>query len=123
MAYSGDPADSTLDELRFLLFDTGATELMSDSELNYLLGVWADVYQAARTAAQILSAKFAQTASTSKRIGDLWLENEATEQSARYARLAEEYASMGARASAPNVYTDADATPDSAFTVDQFDND
>jgi hypothetical protein len=68
--YSGDPAASVLDELRFIVQDTLPDRpLLTDEECNYLLANWMDryssvIYVAAVAAAQI-SRKFAGVVSVS----------------------------------------------------------
>lgn len=62
--YSGDPASSERDEVRFLVQDTDVTfPILMDAELDYLLGVWmprvdSTIYVAA-VAAEVISRKFA----------------------------------------------------------------
>jgi len=62
--YSGDPATSAKDEIRFLIQDTDESiQLLSDEEIEYLLGTWmtshdSTVYVAA-VAAEIIASKFA----------------------------------------------------------------
>lgn len=47
-SYSGDPASSTLDQVRFLVRDTASThQLVQDEEINWLLTQEANVYMAA----------------------------------------------------------------------------
>jgi hypothetical protein len=55
--YSGNPSSSDHDAVRFLVGDTDAAEpKVSDEEIAFLLGEWADVYQAAAAAADHMSA-------------------------------------------------------------------
>lgn len=57
--YSGDPASSTKDEVRFLLGDTVQSDpQVSDEEIAYLLSRWADPYTAAAQGAAALSATY-----------------------------------------------------------------
>lgn len=72
--YSGNPGDSTRDEIRFLIGDTDTTDqLLSDEELDYLIGVWADAYAAAIAAVSALIAKGSRDSEEAKRVGDLSL--------------------------------------------------
>jgi hypothetical protein len=62
--YSGDPASSPRDELRFLVQDTDPDlALLSDGECDYLLGAWMPRYDSvtyvASVAAAVISRKFA----------------------------------------------------------------
>jgi hypothetical protein len=61
--YSGNPANSPLDELRFWLQDTDPdNELLNDEELTYLLGLWipktGSVIFTAAVAAEVVAAKY-----------------------------------------------------------------
>ena len=62
--YSGDPATSDMDELRFLVQDTDPeVKLLGDAELDYLLAKWMPAYGSvtyvASVAANVISRKFA----------------------------------------------------------------
>jgi hypothetical protein len=61
-SYSGDPSNSPLDELRFLLGDTDPDcPILSDEELNYILGKANNDMQAAVLASlQIIVIKYAR---------------------------------------------------------------
>lgn len=51
--YSGDPAASTLDQVRFLIGDTDDTDhLLQDAEIEWLIDVEASVYEAAAVACE-----------------------------------------------------------------------
>lgn len=68
--YSGDPNNSQLDELRFIVQDTDSTvPLLSNEELQYLLDNWMPRYDSviwvASIAAQSISRKFAGLADIS----------------------------------------------------------
>jgi hypothetical protein len=63
MAYSGDPADSDLDAVRFYLQDTSndsATELLSDAEINFLLAQYPAPMMAAAYGALSLAMRYAK---------------------------------------------------------------
>lgn len=70
-SYSGDPATSALDALRFLIQDTDTTaQLLSNEELSYLLSEENDsVYAAAIRAALQLGARLGRKGSI--KVGDL----------------------------------------------------
>jgi len=62
-SYSGDPTDSDLDEIRFLVQDTDtADQLITDEEISYIIDKWVDVYgsnfMAAAMVAEAIAAKF-----------------------------------------------------------------
>lgn len=72
--YSEDPGSSTRDEVRFLIQDTDSSEpLLTDEELDYLIGVWTDGYAAAVAAVSALIAQASRQVEESKRVGDLSL--------------------------------------------------
>lgn len=60
--YSGDPADSESDEVRFYLSDTEAPAFLTDEEIQFLLDRWLPVYDSpimvAAMAAEAISSKF-----------------------------------------------------------------
>ena len=59
--YSGNPADSDRDKVRFLVFDTDTNDqLLSDEEIAWLLTEQTNVYLAAANAAEAIAAKFAK---------------------------------------------------------------
>lgn len=63
-SYSGDPASSVQDSIRFLIGDTDGVEpLLSDEEIKYLVDQWYErfsVYYTASMAAQSIAARFAR---------------------------------------------------------------
>lgn len=59
--YSGNPANSKLDEIRFLLQDTDeADALLSDQEINFLIKKYSSVPRLITEACKILLAKFSR---------------------------------------------------------------
>ena len=59
--YSGNPADSDRDKVRFLVFDTDTNDqLLSNEEIAWLLSEQTNVYLAAANAAEVIAAKFAK---------------------------------------------------------------
>jgi hypothetical protein len=69
-SYSGDPADGGVDEIRFLVQDTDVNDqLITDEEIEYLIGRWNPVYGSAlMTAAMVaeaIAAKFTREVSYS----------------------------------------------------------
>lgn len=60
-SYSGDPANSKLDEIRFLLQDTEEAEvLLSDQEINFLIKKYTSTARLVAEACKILLAKFSR---------------------------------------------------------------
>jgi hypothetical protein len=69
-SYSGDPASSQKDEVRFLMGDTDSTDqLILDAEINYALGAQPDPTLAAALVLRSLAAKYARFAN--EKIGDV----------------------------------------------------
>lgn len=72
--YSGNPGSSLLDEVRFLIQDTDTNEqLLSNEELEYLIGLYGDPYSAAVAAVVALIGQASRSAAESKTVGDLSL--------------------------------------------------
>lgn len=87
--YTGDPAGSSRDKVRFLLQDTSATHHhLTDEEIAWLLTEWADVYDAATAGAETIAASYAHKADYTKSVGDLSLTENYSNQSARFVELA-----------------------------------
>lgn len=69
-SYSGDPADSDLDAVRFYIQDIDTTDqLLSDEAIEFMIAQWTPVYDnvimIAAQAAEIIAAKFAREVSYS----------------------------------------------------------
>lgn len=62
-SYSGDPSNSDLDAIRFLLDDTDSTDYQfEDAELEYLIGLFPNnIYYAAAVGAERLASKFSSS--------------------------------------------------------------
>jgi hypothetical protein len=83
--YSGDPADSSGDMVRFLVGDTNTTDQqITDEEIAWLLTEESTVYLAAAAAARAIGAKYARQ--VDKAVGDLRLS--ASQRAAHYRDLA-----------------------------------
>ncbi len=67
--YSGDPSNSNLDAVRFLIGDTTSPGDLQDAEIIYLVAAYATVGLAALAATRTLVSKFATT--VDKSVGDL----------------------------------------------------
>ena len=92
-SYTGDPASSNKDLVRFLLRDTLSTDqLLSDEEINYLVATWVDPYEAARNGALTLMAKFVRQADLSRSVGDLSISESFGGRAAEYQALADSIA-------------------------------
>lgn len=117
--YSGDPAASERDALRYRIGDTEpADPLRTDEELDYELAIGGGVTLAAARACDGLMAKFARLCDVSD--GDV---------SVRYGQKAEHYAALAAtlraEAGAAGSPTPIAAPPDPdppVFAVGMFDN-
>jgi len=60
-SYSGNPADSTRDAVRFLIGDTDTTDqLISNEEINYFVTEFGNARRSASEAARSIAAKFAR---------------------------------------------------------------
>jgi hypothetical protein len=60
-SYSGNPASSSRDAVRFLIGDTDTTDqLLSDEEINYMLTTHTIVRRAASESARAIAAKYAR---------------------------------------------------------------
>lgn len=68
--YSGNPASSSKDAVRFFIQDTAAPWLLQDEEIEYTLTIDADPMAAAATCARSIAMSFARLAK-SKKVGDL----------------------------------------------------
>ena len=72
--YSGNPATSTRDEVRFLIQDTDTNDQqLQNEEIDYLIAAYGDPYGAAVAACSALLGRLASLSSESKKVGDLSL--------------------------------------------------
>lgn len=68
--YAGDPANSTLEEVRFLVGDTVTPGQLTDAEINYCIADEpTSIYRAAACSARAIAATYARKAD--REIGDL----------------------------------------------------
>lgn len=73
-SYSGDPSDSALDEIRFLIGDTDTNDqLLSNEEITYLYNSYGDAYAAAVACVVSLISKASRSVEEAKTVGDLSL--------------------------------------------------
>ena len=83
--YGGDPSNSNLETVRFLIGDTDTIDqLLQDAEITYLLTIESKLYDAAATACETIAAKFARKADTSNGT----LSEKASQRSLAYERRA-----------------------------------
>ena len=106
-SYSGDPASSTIDAIRFLIGDTDTTDqLLSNEEIQYCINeAGSSVYQAAHDCAYAIASKFSRLA-TSKSVGDLSLSY--SDRAQAYFTLANELLELGARREPPTPWISPD---------------
>ena len=83
------PSNSDRDKVRFLIQDTDeANPHITDEEIAWLLTEWADPYDAAANAADVLAGRFAHKSNYSKSVGDLNLSENFADQCAHFQELA-----------------------------------
>lgn len=69
-SYSGNPGDSALDGVRFLVGDTNTQDQqLQDGEINFLVATYTNIYKAAAYAAEAIGSKYARL--VDKSVGDL----------------------------------------------------
>jgi hypothetical protein len=113
-----DPTNSNRDKVRFLIQDTDSTNPhMTDEEVNWLISEWADVYDAASAAADILAGSYAHKANYSKSVGDLTLSETFSTQSERFQALATTLRLSRMRRYTPRWVASADALQSTADRV------
>jgi len=120
-----DPSSGNRDKVRFLIQDTVNTgHLLTDEEITFLLSEWADVYDAAASAADILAAKFAGQADYSKSVGDLSLSETHSAQVERYHQIGTSLRLMRQRRYTPTWVANSDALKSTADRdVDTYNTD
>lgn len=132
--YSGDPASSNRDAVRFLLQDTDSTDhFLHDAEIDFILiEVGNSIYQAAHDACYVVASRFARQADTSKSVGDMSLSTTYSNRASEYRTLAERFLELANRREPPIPRYAAAAmvstanrdveTPTTDFEIGQFDN-
>ena len=84
--YSGDPANSTLDAIRFEIGDTNTNDqLLQDAEINYTYSEEGSVLAASARCCEVLARKFAREAD--QELGPI--KEKLSQRSDSYAKLAE----------------------------------
>jgi hypothetical protein len=95
--YSGNPAASNRDAVRFLIGDTDSgDQLVSDEEIAFLLAEENTVRTASARACEAIAARFGRSADNSRSVGDLSLSESYSQRSASYLSLADRLAAAGA---------------------------
>jgi hypothetical protein len=89
--YTGDPAGSARDKVRFLIQDTVSADAhLQDEEIAYLLSVWGNnVFDAAIAAAEVISGSYAHKTNYSRSIGDLSISESYGASAAEFRALAD----------------------------------
>lgn len=104
--YSGDPADSEKDAVRFLIGDTDTTDqLLSDEEIVYTITTAGSLYQAAHDSAYAIASTFARLA-TSKSVGDLSLSY--SDRAASFYQVADRMLDLQSRRQPPTPWISPD---------------
>lgn len=104
-SYSGDPASSSKDLVRFLLRDTiESDQLLSNEEVDFLVATWVSPYEAARNGALTLMARFTRQADLSRSVGDLSISESFGGRAAEYLALSETIADQRNRLSPPTPW-------------------
>jgi hypothetical protein len=105
-SYSGNPASSDKDKVRFLIGDTDTTDqLLSDEEINYTLVESGSIYQAAHDSAYAVASTFARMAS-SKSVGDLSLSF--SDRAASFYQVADRMLQLQAKRQPPTPWVSPD---------------
>lgn len=91
--YSGNPASSDKDWIRFRLGDKKETpQSLTDEEIEYLLDEESTKYMAASRAAEAMAAAHTATSVTSKQVGNLRLSYGYADTARRFSTLAKDLA-------------------------------
>lgn len=90
-SYSGDPASSTRDEVRFLIQDTDSTcPLLTDLELEYVLDKWMPLYNSVLFVASIAASSIARKWAKVVNVSDSGTSAATGDLQARYTLMAEQ---------------------------------
>jgi hypothetical protein len=121
-SYSGDPSDSEVDAVRFLIGDTDASDwLLTDEEIQWTVTVRGNAYIAAPYAAESIGAKLSRESDSSKSVGDLSLSKSLSSRAKHFFDLADRLYAMSGSLDPPVVrFNDNAIGPE--FYVGQMDN-
>ena len=108
--YSGDPAASEKDQIRFTIGDTDTTDQqLNDAEIAWLISARGSAAQAAPYAAEAIAAKLARESDSSKSVGDLSLSQSLSARSQKYYELASRLAVQAGNLDPPVPVANANA--------------
>jgi len=101
--YSGDPASSTRDKVRFLCGDTDSTDQqLNDAEIAFLITEWVDAYLAAANACDAIASKFQRQSDYSKSVGDMSISTQFQAQAQNYLQRATNLRAQAMRSAPPS---------------------
>lgn len=111
--YSGNPASSALDEVRFLSGDTDSTnQQISNEEIAYLLGEWNNSsYTSAAFACEAIAGKYSSRSDSSRSVGDLSISTQFGASAKTFLERAARLRSTAMRVNPPFPNWDVDGYP------------
>ena len=114
--YSGDPANSARDKVRFLCGDVDTNnQLINDAEIAFLLTEWnSDAYTSAAFACEALAGKYQAKSDYSRSVGDLSISTQFGASAQGFLDRAMRLRSSALRAAPPSPNWDADGYPESS---------
>lgn len=100
--YGGDPANSNLEAVRYLIGDTVITDVqLQDAEINFNLAeAGNNIYLAGSSAALAIASKYAKL--VDKEVGDLMIDY--SQRQAHYINLSRELSRQASKKSTPNIF-------------------
>ena len=122
-SYSGNPADSDKDAVRFLIGDTDSNDpLVTDEEIAWQLGQRGKVYLAASSCCVAIAAKFSRKADRS--VGNL--QASFSQQAEAYRQMARDLEAQAADTAVLQPYSGVSGDPAfkrgmDTFTVNEYD--
>lgn len=107
-SYSGNPSESALDEIRFLVGDTDPEDVMlQDEEIAYAITAWDPIHKSniftASVAASMISAKFAREVSVSADGVSIQMSELQQKYTTLSSELREQYKLLAGASGAPDV--------------------
>lgn len=109
-SYSGNPAASANDKVRFLCGDTDTNnQQITNEEIAFLLTEWGgNAYTAAAEACMAIAGKYASKADSSRSVGDLSISTQYQAQAKAMVERAMDLRNQASRAASPvvNFFTD-----------------
>lgn len=123
-SYSGDPADSALDQVRFLIRDTADPFTFQDEEIAWVLEERPNPYLAAASLAWRLYHRTLDSAGVHKKVGDLQLgrRNDSSMGATNWGTLARQLEREGGLSAGAAPVANADALARPGFAVGEMDN-